>query len=86
MLKHRFAPPTTQGTPFNTITQTLATDGLVVSSFVRGKARGWNCQQLYEILTEEGKTKLSTRKPKILYDKEANTFFLLALQHFLIMP
>ena len=91
MLKHRFAPPTTQGTPFNTITQTPATNGLDVSSFVRGKARGgeegggkargggkagWgNCQQLYEILTEEGKTKLITRKSKILYDKEANVFF-----------
>ena len=84
MLKHRFAPPTTQGTPFNTITQTPATDGLDVSSFVRRKARGGgggggNCQQLYEILTEEGKTKLSisTRKSKILYDKEANDFFFL---------
>lgn len=44
-----------------------------------------NCQELYEILTEEGKTKLSTRKSKILYDKEANDFFFLALQHFLIM-
>ena len=82
MLKHRFAPPTTQGTPFNTITQTPATNGLDVSSFVRGKARGgggkagWgNCQQIYEILTEEGKNKQITRKSKILYDKEANVFF-----------
>ena len=88
ILKHRFAPPTTQGTPFNTITQTPATDGVDVFSFVRGEAgRGGegNCQELYEILTEEGKTKLSTRKSKILYDKEANDFFFLALQHFLIM-
>ena len=84
MLKHRFAPPTTQGTLFNTITQTPATDGLDVSSFVRGKAGGGgggggrgDCQQLYEILTEEGKTKLSTRKSKILYDKVANDFFCL---------
>jgi len=28
-----------------------------------------------EILTEESKTKLNTRKSKILYDKEANDFF-----------
>ena len=79
MLKHQFAPPTTQDTPFNTITQTTATDGLDISSFVRGKrGGGGSVNNFYvEILTEEDKTKLSTRRSKILYDKEANDFFCL---------